>query len=96
MERKYRAVYDASEFIDSIDCASFEEAKETVMDILSNWMEACMVDHFGDPDEWNRMIMECTAWVEEYEEDTDYAEDIWYPSDEALEQIGWVAVEEDD
>lgn len=88
-EIKFRCIYDGDSFIDGIEFDTFEKAKETALEILGNWMEACLAD---TPQEWNDMVNNCMTWVEEYDEEADEWNDIWHPSDEDLVSIGWVEI----
>ena len=89
---KYRTIYDGDSFIDGIEFDDFESAKNTALDILCEWMQSCFADA---PQEWNMMVNNCMTWVEEYDEEEDEWIDIWYPSDEDLESIGWFEITED-
>ena len=82
---KYRCIYDGDSFIDGIDCETFDEAKYYAEDILREW--ATQAENEEDHD---CMVYNCMTWVEEYNEDTGEWEDIWYPSDEFCESIGFV------
>lgn len=85
-ECKYRVVYDGDHFIDGFEVADLEEGKSSVMDILTNWLEQAA----GEDDETHdMMILNCMAWVEEFNEQTGEWEECWCPSDDDLEQIGW-------
>lgn len=93
MEHKYRTIYDGGHFIDGIGFSSMEDAVSTAWEILHNWMDACLSD---DPKGWNEMISECSVWVEEYDEESGEWEEIWWPDDDTLKEIGWVDHGEED
>ena len=82
---KYRCIYDGDSFIDGIECETFDEAKNLAEDILSDWAVQS-----ADDEDHNYMVSNCMTWVEEFNEDTGEWEDIWYPSDEFCESIGYV------
>lgn len=82
---KYRCVYDGDSFIDDIECETLEEAQYIAMDILREWSTQWEAEEDHD-----MMVVNCMTWVEEYDEENDEWVDIWYPSDEFCESIGWV------
>lgn len=82
---KYRCIYDGDSFIDGIEFDDFESAKATAEDILVEWSTQCESDEDHD-----YMVCNCMTWVEEYDEENDEWVDIWYPSDEFCESIGFV------
>lgn len=62
-------------------------AKETAYDILNGWMESAAD---ADDEEWNSMIENAYAYVAEYDPTTEDYPPVWEPSDDELEDIGWV------
>lgn len=89
---KYKLIYDMEHTIDGIEYDSFECAKEGAFTILDSWMFEANADNTTE--EWNYMVYNCCVWVEEYDEESGEWEEIWSPSDQELESIGWVEREE--
>ena len=87
--KKFRCIYDGDSFIGGIYCETMEEAQELAMSILSEWASS----PFGSDEDHDMVVANCMTWVEEYDEDNDEWNDVWYPSDEFCESIGWVEEE---
>ena len=95
VRKPYIVVYDTDNFCDSYGCGSLDEAKDFALEMLINWMAA-------ERDEWKSkepteeecerfdyMIENCSVEVCEYNPATDEYDEVWNPSDEDLERIGW-------
>lgn len=102
-KKNWHAVYDMEHCIDGIECETFEKAKDCVMDIYSTWIDSWLAEceNPADPtydDRVNLNFMVCTmsAYVTEYDPDTDEYYPCWAPSDEDLAEIGWVEMEEEE
>ena len=76
---KYIMVYDTLNFTDSIECNSFEEAKDTMIEVYKGWMRE-LSD--ASTDDWNAMIENCDCWIET----CDGEESLSF---EELDAIGW-------
>lgn len=94
-------IYETSSFSGGIEYDFFEEAKETALDILCDWQsnETCDWNRPFNPteeqiDRYDYMIFNYRVWVEEYNEDEGYWEEIWSPSQEELEMCSWLEWEE--
>ena len=71
---------------------SFEFAKESVFDILVEWVVEAQDDSAED---FDYMLYNCGAEVMKYNPMTDEYEEYWYPSNEELKEIGWEFKEEE-
>lgn len=101
IERKpFAAIWSTYDCCDCILCKTFEEAKETTINILTSWQaEATSEWKSGTPTEeevssWDGMILECEAYVGKYNPDKDDYDDYWLPDDQDLKEIGWCVWDE--
>ena len=104
IERKpYRVVWETDSCCDGYDCGSFGQAKCDALDTLLMWMgeeysrwKDCENPTEEEKEDWDYMIYNCYVYVTQYNADTDEYEDYWYPSQEELDEIGWVTFDEQD
>ena len=93
-KRKYRMVYDTDNLIDAVTFDTFDEAKDNLFATYKLWMQ---IEHAKwksaepteeDEDDWDYMIYNCICWIEELQEDGEYAF-CYEPTDDELKEIGW-------
>ena len=85
--KEYRCIYDGGSFIDGIEFETFKEAKESAEQILTEWASALM-----SKDEHNMMVCNCMTWVEWFDDSEHEWVDIWYPTNEFCESIGFIEI----
>lgn len=91
----YMVLWETDSGSDGYGCDTVDEAKASAEDTLVDWMteEAC--DWKGDrptaddKERWDYMIYNCGVSVAKYNELTDEYDEIWSPSQEELDEIGW-------
>jgi hypothetical protein len=99
-ESKFRYIVDGDHFIDGFDAADLKDAQNGAIETLILWMqeESCdwafLPDGTPNPTEdqkenWDYMIYNCGVWVEELDPETGKWEEVWSPSDEDCDRIGW-------
>lgn len=94
---KYCVSYYAEHFSDAFDVGSLEEGKRACLDVLRQWMCDELIER-SEPDRptaeeierWDHMIETCLVCVTEYDPESDDYDEVWEPSDEDLDGIGWV------
>ena len=95
--------FDTDSFTDGIDEFSLEAAKMDALDTLLQWMAEevqtwkdafCPTDE--ELDNYNYMICNSSVSVCAYNPDTDEYDEIWYPSYEDEEKIGWRELTQED
>lgn len=99
----YRMVWDTDSDCDGIDFESEGAAKCDAEDTLINWMVEER-DLWKDPfnptedelDNYNYMIYNCSVYVTKYDPDTDEYEEVWSPSYEEEEKLGWKELTRED
>lgn len=99
----WKVIYDTENFCDSVDANSFEEAKETAIEILVNWVNE-ELDHYPvdfnewseeQVENWDYFIYNCSVEIVKYNPITDeYDGYDWELSDEDAKEIGWMLYEE--
>lgn len=86
-KESYEAIWDGDSFIDGKTFDTLEDAIDCCLDVLAAWVESFWADHSEIDeravDEWNCMINNCGVWVNCNDEE------VWSPSEEDLENIGW-------
>ena len=99
MRDPYRVLWDNEHSCDGHGSNSLEEAKDSALEILTNWIVEAQAEWNSDTptedekDNFNCMIWNCSVSVEEYNPATDEYEEVWSPSDDDLAQIGWKEIE---
>ena len=92
----FRMVWDTDTDCDGIDCESLGAAKCMAEDTLVEWMVQernewadvfCPTE--DELDSYNYMIWNCSVWVSKYNPDTDEYDEVWSPSYEDEEKLGW-------
>ena len=88
--------FDMESFCDGIGFESFGAAKCDAEDTLINWMceeRGKWKDIFSpserELDDYNYMICTCSVEVRKYNPNTDEYEEVWSPSYEDEERLGW-------
>lgn len=104
VRKPWMVIYDTDSVTDGIGCDSFEDAKDTTMELFCSWMNQERGDwkiennEYAPTDEqkdnWNYMIETCHIYVQKYNAYKDEYEDYWDPDNEGLIKIGWVMYEE--
>ena len=103
--KQWLTTYSTDHFCDGVEYDTFEEARAMAIE----WLIECMHDMFGaigmpetwtesQKEEWDYMIESTCAYVEKRtEEDPNVLwENYWDPTDQDLEQIGWISTEDVD
>lgn len=95
----YRVFLSNEHSCDAYGSNSFEVAKDSALETLTNWVVEAQAEWNSDTptederDSFNYMIEECSVEVRKYNPATDeYDETVWEPSDEDCERIGWVEI----
>lgn len=95
-------IWDNDSCCDSVDAESFEEAKETAIEILLNWVVEGLSDYPVNFNEWTKdqianwdcFIYYSSVTVAKYDPMTDEYNDYWEPSYEDEKGIGWLLYDE--
>lgn len=93
----YHMVWNTEDCCDGIDFESLEAAKNYALETLINWMieerntwkKGIFCPTRNELDRYNYMICNCSVEVQQYDPDTDEYSEVWSPSYEDEEQIGW-------
>ena len=102
IRRPFCVTWETDSCCDGFDCDTFEEAKSDALETLAQWeMEEIATWKNKTPTEeekenWDYMIYNCVAYVQKYNPIMDEYEEYWFPTDEELKEIGWVAFDEQD
>ena len=100
----FKMVWENESCADSIDCKTFDEAKDHALELLMDWRSCHLTDNNYPSrledwsekqiEDWDYMICNCFVSVrddEKYNEE-DFGE-VWSPSDKELSEIGWLDYE---
>ena len=97
----YHVTWETDNCCDGFDCESFESAKCAALDTLIEWEMEESQDWSFDPEtyksqpteeqkeNWDYMIYNCGVSVYKYNPQTDEYDEVWSPSEEELDSIGW-------
>ena len=99
----WKVIYDTEDSCDSVNANSFEEANETAIEILVNWVNE-ELDHYPvdfeewseeQIENWDHFIYYSSVALAEYNPMTDEYDDCdWEPSYEDAKATGWLLYED--
>lgn len=96
----FKVIWDNGDCIDSIDCNSIEEAKDTALTILQCWIESEFSEWEDvqpteeEKENFDYMIYNCYVEIVEYNKETKDYDECKVLTDNDYNSIGWISFEE--